>query len=75
MQRFLDDTQGCVSVMGDRKSGVTGKELPRKIATNSSSPLMGDACMDADGTTPRMESVESSLEQRPRATQDAKAED
>ena len=35
---------------------------------------MGDACMDAGGTTPRMESVESSLEQRPRATQDAKAE-
>ena len=30
--------------------------------------------MDADGTTPRMESVESSLEQRPRATQEAKAE-
>ena len=51
------------------------------------SPLMGDACKDAGGTTPRMESVESSqdayrdiggratqeakAEQRPRATQDA----
>ena len=28
--------------------------------------------MDAGGTTPRMESVESSLEQRPRATHDSR---
>ena len=34
-----------------------------------------DDCGDAGGTIPRMESVESSREQRPRATQDAKADD
>ena len=36
--------------------------------------LTTDACMDAGGTIPWMESVESSRERRPRATQEAKAE-
>ena len=33
-----------------------------------------DDYMDVVGTIPRMESIESSLEQRPRATQEAKVE-
>ena len=37
-------------------------------------PAMQDDCMDAGGTTPWMEEVEPRLEQRPRATQGAVAE-
>ncbi|MDD4907233.1 MAG: hypothetical protein PHD39_13910 [Methylobacter tundripaludum] len=34
-----------------------------------------DDCMDAGGTTPRMEEVEQCMEQLPRATQGAVADD
>jgi len=50
MPRAQDDIQGCISVAGSRMLEATAQ----------------DAYMEVGGTIPWMESVESSLEQRPR---------